>query len=77
MAVTSEELESFTRFASEKLNNGGADSVLELAKDWTARKQAEDLASIQRGVADADAGRMESLDEVDSQLRTKFDIPAA
>lgn len=76
MAVTPEELESFTRFANEKLSNNGAESVLELAQDWTAKQQAEDLASIQRGIADADAGRTRPLDEVDSELRDKYDIPA-
>ena len=75
--MTPQELESFTRFATENLNNGGADSVLELAKDWTDKQRTEDLASIQRGVADADAGRMKSVDEIDSQLRAKYDIPGA
>ena len=76
MAVTHEELERFTQYATEHFNDGEADSVLQLAKNWTAQQQSEDLPSIRRGVVDADAGRTQSVDEVDTELRAKFDIKA-
>ena len=75
MAVTQEELDSFNRFASEKLNNGGAESLLELIRAWNASQQAEDVASIQRGIDDADAGRMQSFEKVHKELRKKYDFP--
>lgn len=62
MPVTENELTQFQAFAQEKLRSGQAESIEQLADLWrlehpTPEQEAEDLASVQRGVADADAGR--------------------
>jgi Arc/MetJ-type ribon-helix-helix transcriptional regulator len=39
------------------------------------RDRDEAVAGIQEGLADLDAGRMRSLQEIDGEFRKKFDIP--
>jgi hypothetical protein len=39
MPVTKDDLRDFTRFADEKLRNGGADSLIDLASEWEARRR--------------------------------------
>ena len=39
MAVTKEDLQGFQRFADGKLENGGADSLVELASEWEAQRR--------------------------------------
>ena len=50
MAVTKEDLRNFQRFADGKLDNGGADSLVELASEWEAQRR----------------GMSESLSEIDA-----------
>jgi hypothetical protein len=50
MAVTKEDLRNFQRFADEKLDNGGSDSLVELASEWEAQRR----------------GKSESLSEIDA-----------
>ena len=40
MAVTREDLRDFNRFADEKLANGGAESLTELARQWEERRES-------------------------------------
>lgn len=54
MAVTIEELNEFTQFAVERINNGGATSLEECLLLW--REHIEVNAAIRRGLAEADAG---------------------
>ena len=76
MAVTNEELESFHHFVSEQINNGGTDSLEECLQLWrNAREEAETIASVQRSLDDVDAGRYQTLEEVDSEIRSEFGFP--
>ena len=54
MAVTSEELARFTQFATDRVNNGGVESLEECLLLW--REHAEVNEAIRRGLAEADAG---------------------
>ena len=38
MPITTEDLRDFSRFAGEKLDNGGANSLVELAREWEAQR---------------------------------------
>ena len=50
MAVTKEDLREFNRFADEKLERGGADSIVELAGEWEAQRH-EVQSSVTNGVS--------------------------
>jgi predicted transcriptional regulator len=81
MLVTQQDLDSFHRFAQEKLQNGGAESIEELFDLWrierpSAEEQAEIHAVIRQGLADIKAGRGRPADEVMSELRRKYNLPA-
>ena len=78
MTATQENIDSFHRFATERLKNGSQDlSMDELYRQWrAAREEAETVASIQRGLDDAEAGRVRSLDEVDADIRQELGFPA-
>jgi len=52
-----------------------------VADQWHERaaralQREEDLAAIQAGIDDMEAGRVVSLEEVDAQLRSKLGLPA-
>ena len=78
MSTTQEEIDSFHRFASEKLGSGRADfSMDELYRQWRSdQENADAIASIERGLADADTGRLRSMDEVDADVRNQLGFPA-
>ena|SRR5438105_1306021 len=44
MPVSKEDLRDFNRFANERLENGGADSLIALAGDWEAQRRKEENA---------------------------------
>jgi len=48
MAITKEDLRNFQRFADEKLDNGGSNSLVDLASEWEAqrRRTSERVAKI-------------------------------
>ena len=80
MAVTREELTRFREFAELRLDGEDADSIEQLVGLWrlanrTPEEAADDLASIRRGIADADAGRTlpvgEAFNEVRSEVRSR------
>ena len=72
--TTLQELDQFNRFAESKLRE--AQDGLSLEKClllW--RRQIEDdetVASIQRGIADCEAGRVKSLDEAFDNVRRQL-----
>jgi len=81
MLVTQEDLDSFHRFAQQKLQNGGAVSIEELFDLWriehpTLEEQEEIHAAIRQGLADVKAGRGRPADDVMSELRRKYNLPA-
>jgi len=78
MAVSLHDIDSFHDFAAEQLASGGQEESLEnLLVRWRAQQEeADTLASVQRGVEDAEAGRVRSLQEVDATIRSKLGFPA-
>lgn len=78
LPLTHEQIERFTedfqRFAQDRLKNGGAETVQDLIDMWrmenpTPAEEKESLASIQRGVEDADAGRTVSVEQAFAEAR--------
>lgn len=66
--------EDFRRFARDKLNDGGAETVQDLVDLWrienpTPAEESESLASIQSGIDDADAGRTVSVEQAFAEAR--------
>jgi len=78
MSTTQEEIDRFHHFASEKLSNGRVDlSMDELYRQWrTEQDNAAAIASIERGLEDANAGRTGSLEDVDADVRDELGFPA-
>ena len=74
MGFTQKDVESFHRFAVEKLSDDGVDlSLEECVRLWRAeREEAETIASVRRGEQDIEAGRQHTLEEVDVEIRKRF-----
>lgn len=81
MAITQEQLDSFHRFASERLGNGGRDlSWSEMLDLWrienpSADQQAEIYAALDESLSDIQQERHRPVDEVLRELRAKHDLP--
>jgi predicted transcriptional regulator len=76
MAANQSELDSFHSFASQALPGASHATLEDLLAVWrTEQERAEAVASIRRGVADAAAGRLCSLSEVDADIRAKLRLP--
>jgi predicted transcriptional regulator len=78
MPISQYDIDSFHSFATGELTNDNRNQSMEdLVERWRSqREEKETLASIQRGIEDADAGRVNSLDEVDANIRQKLGFPA-
>jgi hypothetical protein len=51
MAVTKEDLRDFTRFADERIQNGGAESLVKLAGEWEAKRGVSEVTlNVQNGL---------------------------
>lgn len=83
MAVTAEQLDDFQQFARQKINNGGGDlSFDELVELWMlknlpAEELQESLRAMEEGIADAEAGRVRSVDEVFDELQSRYSSEAS
>ena len=76
MPLTLNELENFHRFAAGKLENGGVPSLEECLRQWRETQfDEETIASIRRGLAQADAGLCRPLEEVDADIRAQLGFP--
>ncbi len=82
MPATIEELAQFQQFAAEQLKNGGAAmSLEELVELWRRQRPSDDellesLESLQRGLADIQAGRVLPARTVIEELGRGLPIPA-
>jgi hypothetical protein len=74
MAVTKDDLRDFNRFADERLSNGGANSLVDLAGEWEARRREveETVADIRDSHADIDAGRVSSVADTFAEVRKQL-----
>ncbi|MDA0591367.1 MAG: hypothetical protein O2820_24975 [Planctomycetota bacterium] len=75
MAVIQQQIESFHRFAKSRAKDGDSDLTMDELYDlWRAEnlppeELAESLASLERGLADAAAGRIQPARDVIDELR--------
>jgi hypothetical protein len=74
MTITQTELVSFHEFATDLLARAKRELSLEqIVQQWQSeRDQAETIESIRRGVADATAGRMKDLAEINAKIRDEL-----
>ena len=81
MAVTKDDLQDFQRFADERLNGGGIQSLVDLAGQWEAqrldaqrREMDETLADIHASHADIEAGRVTGVAEAFADVRQQLGL---
>lgn len=74
MGFTKQELDSFHRFACTRASNGSTEMTLEdCLHQWRQQCDREEtMASIQRSLDDIAAGRVQTLEEVDEEIRREF-----
>ncbi len=68
----SPELESFIDSQVAKGRYGSIEEFLQEALSHLRSQIEEDEASVRRGIADAEAGRVRPLDEVAQELKARF-----
>jgi hypothetical protein len=80
--ATQEQIESFYRFATERLGNGGAElSMDELYEEWrfenpTTEEFEENVAAIQASIDDMNRGEKgRDAGEIVRELRQKYNLP--
>jgi len=80
MTITHDQLDSFHKFAAEKLDNDGADmSWPELVDHWrienpTADEQAEIYAALDESFHDIENGRHQPTGDVIRRIRKKHEL---
>ena len=76
MAVTQDELDSFHRFATERLRKSEEELTIDdLVIEWDSVRNREDInAAIREGLVDIDAGRTRPADQVTEEIRKKHNI---
>lgn len=82
MATTQDDINGFAEFATEKLNNGGADLSLEQLVDlWRIENPSpeqvhEDILAVNAAIRDMENGdRGEPAENVIRELRHRHNIP--
>ena len=77
MTVTQHELDSFHRFATDRLRRGEEELTIDdLVIEWDSMRNRDQInAAIREGLADIDAGRTRPVDQVTEELRRKHNIP--
>ncbi len=77
MIVNQSDLDSFHQFASRSIAQRGESlSFEDLVKQWHAQQDYEaTIASVRRGVEDADAGRVRDVTDVDTTIRAALGLP--
>ena len=77
MPVTEMELKSFTEFVSELMEGDNTLSLEECVHRWRAEQEREELLNdIRLSIADIEAGRVWTLEEVDAEIRLRRGWPA-
>ena len=77
MTITPQDIEQFNQFIAQKLSSGGADSMVQLAREWESQRQEYDEAvgELSQCIADMEAGHGRPLQEFADEMRAKYDIP--
>lgn len=70
MTVTKQQLDSFHRFASERIQSQPASSLDELLDQWRREaEESETVADIQQGLREYADGKARSVDEAFADIR--------
>jgi hypothetical protein len=75
MAITKEELDSFHRFVSERMNGGrNIDLSLEdCLRQWREQQErCEAVSDVRVGMEEEEAGRVRKLKEIDAEIRQEL-----
>lgn len=73
MPMTEGDIRGFADFARRKLANGGVESREECLALWQAQQEGvETLASIRRGLDQANAGNTRPFADLDAELQSKY-----
>lgn len=76
MPVTRDDVRDFNRFIDEKLSSDGAESLQELARQWEAARQREEVnEAIREGLGDIKTGRTEPFFESQDKFREERHLP--
>jgi len=76
MLVTQQDLDNFHRFAQQKLQNGGAESMAELARQWEIAREREEVnEALREATEDLKAGRYRPAADVSRDMRRKCNLP--
>lgn len=76
MSITQQDVIEFHEYALARVSNGGADSMVELFRDWLAKQEQEDVnEAIREGIADIEAGRTRSFWESQDDFRRERGLP--
>ena len=75
MSVSIEQLDEFHRFAASRLEAGATDLALEdLLRLWRIETdRSETVEAIEQGIADIEAGRCHTIEEVDNEIRRRLE----
>ena len=74
--VTTQDLESFARFARPLINSGKAESLSQVLQKWEAQREHEQaMDDIREGIADAEAGCGRAAEDVFADVRVKLGLP--
>lgn len=76
MAVTVQEIEAFSRFASSQIDRESADSLSELVAKWEAhqRDYDETVAAVRQGQADFEAGKGKPVEKAFADIREQLGL---
>jgi hypothetical protein len=76
MAITPEELESFHRFATERIRNGSSLTIETLVGEWRRAQQKDHAAAaIRQAIIDIEAGNFRLLDDFMTEFRARHETP--
>jgi hypothetical protein len=75
LSVTLDQLNDFHRFAIARLGSGGAESLTELADQWQAAREREDVnQALREATGDLKAGRFRPADDVLRDFERKYSL---
>ncbi len=78
MSVSLDQLNDFHHFALAHVNQGDAQSIAELAQQWQAARERDEVnEALLEATEDLKAGRFRSAEEVSRDLERKFNLPSA
>ena len=78
MAITQQDVDQFNQFVAAKLCNGGAESMVDLARQWEAERTEynETVAELSQCIGDMEAGHGRPLKEFADEMREKYNLPS-